>query len=97
MIQMGENGSPVYVPDYERSRAKDLFFVNRFNLVASDMISVNRSLPDPRRHACRMKRYELDTLPDTSIIIVFHNEAWSTLRKRQLIVFTAITVICLFI
>lgn len=63
----GENGSPVYVPDYERSRAKELFFVNRFNLVASDMISVNRSLPDPRRAACRAKRYDLFSMPNTSV------------------------------
>lgn len=42
MAKYGEEGVPVYVPDYERSRAKVLFFVNRFNLVASDMISVNR-------------------------------------------------------
>lgn len=42
MAKYGEEGVPVYVPDYERSRAEVLFFVNRFNLVASDMISVNR-------------------------------------------------------
>lgn len=67
MGKYGENGAPVYVPDYERSRAKELFFVNRFNLVASDMISVNRSLPDPRRAACRLKRYDLLALPNTSV------------------------------
>lgn len=81
MKTFGENGSPVYVPSKDRSKAKELFFVNRFNLMASDMISVNRSLPDPRKAACRMKRYNLDLLPDTSIIVVFHNEAWSTLRN----------------
>ncbi|KAI2810439.1 polypeptide N-acetylgalactosaminyltransferase, partial [Blomia tropicalis] len=81
MKTFGENGSPVYVPSKDRSKAKELFFVNRFNLMASDMISVNRSLPDPRKAACRMKRYNLDLLPDTSIIVVFHNEAWSTLLR----------------
>ena len=81
MHKSGENGHPVYVPDRDRSRAKELFFINRFNLLASDMISVNRSLPDPRRAACRSKKYNHNSLPNTSVVIVFHNEAWSTLCK----------------
>ncbi|KAH9414739.1 polypeptide N-acetylgalactosaminyltransferase [Dermatophagoides pteronyssinus] len=77
----GENGSPVYVPKMDHTQAKRLFAINQFNIVASDMISVNRSLPDIRKQACRVKKYP-ENLPDTSIIIVFHNEAWSTLGIR---------------
>lgn len=62
----------------DHTQAKRLFAINQFNIVASDMISVNRSLPDIRKQTCRVKKYP-DNLPDTSIIIVFHNEAWSTL------------------
>ncbi|KAH7645703.1 polypeptide n-acetylgalactosaminyltransferase 13 [Dermatophagoides farinae] len=76
----GENGSPVYVPKMDHTQAKRLFAINQFNIVASDMISVNRSLPDIRKQTCRVKKYP-DNLPDTSIIIVFHNEAWSTLAR----------------
>lgn len=75
----GENGAPVYIPDSNRSKAKQLFYINRFNLLASDWISVNRSVPDVRKFACQMKHYQVNSLPNTSIIIVFHNEAWSTL------------------
>lgn len=55
--------------------------------MASDLISVNRSLPDVRRKACRSKNYRELLLPKTSIIIVFHNEAWSTLGNVKLFKF----------
>ncbi|XP_015792880.1 polypeptide N-acetylgalactosaminyltransferase 13 [Tetranychus urticae] len=76
----GENGSPVYVPQYEQQKVKILYHINKFNLVASDKISVKRSLPDPRKQRCRNKVYT-NSLGKASIIIVFHNEAWSTLVR----------------
>lgn len=81
MLNSGENGQPVYLPPGEQSRANQLYYVNRFNLVVSDRISVNRSLPDVRRRTCRARRYEFRASINTSVIIVFHNEAWSTLGK----------------
>ena len=77
----GELGQPVYLPDFEAARAKTLYHVNKFNILASDRISVNRSLPDPRKESCRKLMYDLRNLPDASVIIVFHNEAWSTLLR----------------
>ncbi|ETE71893.1 Polypeptide N-acetylgalactosaminyltransferase 13 [Ophiophagus hannah] len=59
---------------------KELFKINQFNLMASDMIAFNRSLPDVRLEGCKTKVYA-DELPTTSVVIVFHNEAWSTLLR----------------
>ncbi|KAI5642083.1 glycosyl transferase family 2 domain-containing protein [Phthorimaea operculella] len=56
------------------------FQENHFNLLASDMISLNRSLVDVRFEKCKSKKYP-DLLPTTSVVIVFHNEAWSTLIR----------------
>uniref|UniRef100_A0A1I7RZN3 Polypeptide N-acetylgalactosaminyltransferase n=1 Tax=Bursaphelenchus xylophilus TaxID=6326 RepID=A0A1I7RZN3_BURXY len=61
----------------------------QFNLYISDRISVNRSLPDVRKSECRKKNYPSPSdLPTTSVIIVFHNEAFSTLLRTVTSVIT---------
>eukprot|EP00038_Savillea_parva_P010555 m.191135 g.191135 ORF g.191135 m.191135 type:complete len:668 (-) comp18245_c0_seq1:20-2023(-) len=54
---------------------------NGFQQYVSDRISMHRSLPDPRSHFCRDLSYDVNLLPKTSVIIVFHNEARSTLLR----------------
>ncbi|XP_077980245.1 polypeptide N-acetylgalactosaminyltransferase 13-like [Glandiceps talaboti] len=77
----GALGRPLVIKaKFERERADKLFSQHMFNVVVSDQISINRSLPDVRPPGCSTKVYPT-TLPMTSIIIVFHNEAWSTLLR----------------
>nr|XP_033801745.1 polypeptide N-acetylgalactosaminyltransferase 13 isoform X5 [Geotrypetes seraphini] len=76
----GELGKAVFIPKDEQEKMKELFKINQFNLMASDLIALNRSLPDVRLEGCKTKTYP-DDLPNTSIVIVFHNEAWSTLLR----------------
>ncbi|XP_054643708.1 polypeptide N-acetylgalactosaminyltransferase 13 isoform X1 [Dunckerocampus dactyliophorus] len=76
----GEMGKAVNIPKEDHEKMKELFKINQFNLMASDMIALNRSLPDVRLDGCKTKVYP-DNLPNTSIVIVFHNEAWSTLLR----------------
>jgi polypeptide N-acetylgalactosaminyltransferase len=49
--------------------------------MASDIISVDRNLSDMRSESCQRLAYNIAQLPRTSLIIVFHNEAWSTLLR----------------
>lgn len=78
----GDNGKAVIVPKEQEEEARDKFKVHQFNLVASDIMSVNRTLPDYRIPGCKNKAYpDVSKLPDTSVVIVFHNEAWSTLIR----------------
>ncbi|XP_011495007.1 PREDICTED: polypeptide N-acetylgalactosaminyltransferase 5 isoform X2 [Ceratosolen solmsi marchali] len=76
----GEMGKAVHIPTEQEAMQQELFKLNQFNLMASDMISLNRSLKDVRLVGCKIKKYP-KLLPDTSIVIVFHNEAWSTLLR----------------
>ncbi|KAL6264482.1 hypothetical protein P5V15_004590 [Pogonomyrmex californicus] len=76
----GEMGAAVHIAPENEAKQQELFKLNQFNLMASDMISLNRSLKDIRLDGCKNKKYA-KYLPDTSIVIVFHNEAWTTLLR----------------
>lgn len=77
----GKDGQPVFVSPHQLARSQQLFHINRFNLLASDRIPLNRTLPDVRKKRCTNKYRDISGLPNTSVIIVFHNEAWSTLLR----------------
>uniref|UniRef100_U5EVC4 Polypeptide N-acetylgalactosaminyltransferase n=1 Tax=Corethrella appendiculata TaxID=1370023 RepID=U5EVC4_9DIPT len=81
----GEMGRPVILPKNmtaEVKKAVDEGWVkNAFNQYASDLISVKRNLPDPRDAWCKEPGRYLKDLPPTSVIICFHNEAWSVLLR----------------
>ncbi|XP_056667476.1 polypeptide N-acetylgalactosaminyltransferase 10 isoform X1 [Monodelphis domestica] len=74
----GEQGKPYPITDAER--VDQAYRENGFNIFVSDKIALNRSLPDIRHPNCNSKLY-LEKLPDTSIIIPFHNEGWSSLLR----------------
>lgn len=44
----GEMGKPVQIPSEHESEMKEKFKLNQFNIMASDIISLNRSLADVR-------------------------------------------------
>ncbi|XP_071332896.1 polypeptide N-acetylgalactosaminyltransferase 6-like [Trachinotus anak] len=67
----------------ERNENVHGFDKNQFNQFASDRISLHRDLGDDTRHpdCLEQKFWRCPGLPTTSVIIVFHNEAWSTLLR----------------
>ncbi|XP_062564924.1 putative polypeptide N-acetylgalactosaminyltransferase 9 isoform X1 [Armigeres subalbatus] len=81
----GAMGKPVTLPkemDPEMKKAvDDGWSKNAFNQYAADLISIRRSLPDPRDPWCKEPGRYLTDLPATSVIICFHNEAWSVLLR----------------
>uniref|UniRef100_A0A3Q4AK12 Polypeptide N-acetylgalactosaminyltransferase n=1 Tax=Mola mola TaxID=94237 RepID=A0A3Q4AK12_MOLML len=70
--------SPEEQKEKERGEEKHCF-----NLYASDRISLSRDLgADTRPPECIEQTFKrCPPLPTTSVIIVFHNEAWSTLLR----------------
>lgn len=83
---LGENGTAVVMPSSLSPEIEKIMKAgwknNQFNQYLSDLISVNRSLPDIRHDYCKeaVSKYG-KKLPATSVIIIFHNEAWSTLLR----------------
>lgn len=78
----GEMGKPVkFTSKADQELSKNMFKINQFNVLASERISLDRSLKDVRNSQCKSRNYNANTLPNTSVIIVFHNEAWSTLLR----------------
>ncbi|XP_078087035.1 polypeptide N-acetylgalactosaminyltransferase 10-like [Mustelus asterias] len=75
---IGEQGKPVQLSDEDR--ADQAYRENGFNIYVSNKISLNRTLPDIRHPNCKKKLY-LEKLPNTTVIIPFHNEGWSTLLR----------------
>ncbi|MCI4378547.1 hypothetical protein PGIGA_G00217120 [Pangasianodon gigas] len=73
-----ENLGPAEQKEKEKGEEKHCF-----NLYASDRISLSRDLgPDTRPPECIEQTFRrCPHLPTTSVIIVFHNEAWSTLLR----------------
>lgn len=80
----GEMGNPVVLKNVSSEvnrRIKLGWKRHEFNEFVSDLISLRRSLPDPRDAYCKRGDLYLRTLPSTSVIFIFHNEAWSTLLR----------------
>ncbi|KAM4736883.1 polypeptide N-acetylgalactosaminyltransferase 6-like [Anableps anableps] len=67
----------------EQKEESSGFKKNQFNQFASDRISLHRDLGiDTRPPDCLKQKFlRCPGLPTTSVIIVFHNEAWSTLLR----------------
>ncbi|KAL3832393.1 hypothetical protein ACJMK2_024040 [Sinanodonta woodiana] len=76
----GEMGEAVNLEGEEKKLAESLFEKEAFNIIASDKIALDRSVRDVRDERCKSLTYPKD-LPTASVIIIFHNEAWSPLLR----------------
>jgi polypeptide N-acetylgalactosaminyltransferase len=77
---LGEFGEPVKLSGEEEVLAKAVMEKEAFNLVASDKISLHRTVPDTRDPQCAAVKYDKE-LPTVSVIIIFTNEAWTPLLR----------------
>ncbi|XP_042897553.1 N-acetylgalactosaminyltransferase 7 isoform X2 [Parasteatoda tepidariorum] len=76
----GENGMAHYARSEDQNEISIAMMEYGINMVVSNQISLDRSIPDKRLHECKYWHYPKD-LPTTSVIIVFHNEGFSTLLR----------------
>uniref|UniRef100_A0A913I3Y5 Polypeptide N-acetylgalactosaminyltransferase n=1 Tax=Strongyloides stercoralis TaxID=6248 RepID=A0A913I3Y5_STRER len=83
--QAGENGKGVKINKTLLNKEELIVYEtgfknNAFNQYVSDMISIHRSLPTDIDEECKVAQFS-PNLPDTSIVMCFHNEAWSVLLR----------------
>ncbi|KAK6179901.1 hypothetical protein SNE40_012152 [Patella caerulea] len=76
----GEYGRGLTFVAHEKDMVEQLMNTYHVNVYASDLIPLNRHVPDSRTAGCQNLKYEHD-LPTASIIIPFYNEWPSTLLR----------------
>ncbi|KAJ8974484.1 hypothetical protein NQ317_001493 [Molorchus minor] len=76
----GEKGQPHHLRQDQQNDADQSESEYGMNVACSDEISLDRSILDTRLKECKHWVYP-ETLPMTSVIIVFHNEGWSVLLR----------------
>lgn len=64
----------------EKEEERKGFQNNGFNQFISDRLPLDRAVPDTRDTRCASKTYP-SNMPDTSVIIIFHNEAYTVLLR----------------
>ena len=70
-----------YIESKLVKEGEDAYAKNKFNQAASDRLASNRAIPDTRSGQCKAREWPSRNLPETSVIITFHNEARSTLLR----------------
>jgi polypeptide N-acetylgalactosaminyltransferase len=77
---LGAGGEKAKVPEFQEAVAKEVMKKEAFNRLLSEMISVNRTVPDTREKTCQSIKYD-QHLPDASVVIIYTNEAFSSLVR----------------
>ncbi|XP_063618871.1 N-acetylgalactosaminyltransferase 7 isoform X2 [Cydia splendana] len=80
VVGPGEEGKPYHMSQDRANDVAESESEYGMNIAASDMIAMNRSIPDTRMEECKYWHYPTE-LPSTSVIIVFHNEGFSVLMR----------------
>merc|ERR1712025_829707 len=85
-IKPGEMGCGIELQDvdpYVAKQKEDMYQGQGFDeYISHNLVSLNRTLPDRRDYWCKANiLVDPNYLPSTSVIIIFHNEAWSTLLR----------------
>ncbi|XP_060683879.1 polypeptide N-acetylgalactosaminyltransferase 5 [Hemiscyllium ocellatum] len=77
---VGQFGHRAIVPKEHEKIAKEKWNEGHFNVFLSDMIPLDRAIPDTRPEGCSNQVVH-NNLPTTSIIMCFVDEVWSTLLR----------------
>ncbi|XP_001607575.2 polypeptide N-acetylgalactosaminyltransferase 1 [Nasonia vitripennis] len=77
---LGDFGEAAYLSDSEKQNGSLVYSKRAVNVVLSNKIPLQRRIRDMRDPLCKSVTYDTK-LPTTSVVIIFHNEAWSVLLR----------------
>lgn len=78
---LGDMGEAAYLEGAAKKRGEEIYKKIALNEELSEHLSYNRTLDDFRHPLCAKQHYDVDSLPTTSVIIIFYNEPYSVLLR----------------
>ncbi|XP_035703837.1 N-acetylgalactosaminyltransferase 7 isoform X3 [Folsomia candida] len=77
----GDGGKPYRLPANKQNEADESISEYGMNMAVSNAISLERPIPDTRMSECKHWHYPENMGLKASVVVVFHNEGWSTLMR----------------
>lgn len=78
---LGDDGKPVTLTGISKEIGEKQLAKIALNEELSEHLSYNRTTPDARNPLCRNRVYNLNSLPTTSVVIIFYNEPYSVIVR----------------
>lgn len=78
---LGDHGAAVVLSGAAKEIGEKQLATIALNEELSEHLSYNRTTPDTRHSACKRKKYAIEKLGTTSVIIIFYNEPFSVLVR----------------
>lgn len=78
---LGDFGEAAYLLGAAKVRGEEIYKKIALNEELSEHLSYNRTLGDSRHPQCLQQRFDTETLPTTSIVVIFFNEPYSVLLR----------------
>lgn len=78
---LGNNGEAVELSGISKEIGDKQLAKIALNEELSEILAYNRTIADVRSPLCAELKYDLDTLPTASIVIIFYNEPYSVLLR----------------
>lgn len=79
--KLGDNGEAVTLEGIAKELGDKHLATIALNEELSEQLSYNRTTPDARNPLCRDLTYDIDSLPSTSVVVIFFNEPYSVLLR----------------
>lgn len=81
VAKLGDDGKAVTLTGISKEIGEKQLKKIALNEELSEHLSYNRTTPDARNPLCRNRIYDLDSLPTTSVVIIFYNEPYSVIVR----------------